>query len=139
MGEASFLIRFGLAVLATWRVTHLLANEDGPADLIVRLRAHLGHSLVGSLMDCFNCLSLWIAVPAALFVSRKPLEWLLTWLALSGAACLLERLGREPVVIEPVSQPAEGDTDDVLRSQTVGITERPGDGDKPANPPGRSG
>jgi hypothetical protein len=139
MGEASFLIRFGLAVLATWRVTHLLANEDGPADLIVRLRAHLGDSLVGSLMDCFNCLSLWIAAPAALFVSRKPLEWLLTWLALSGAACLLERLGREPVVIEPVSQPAEGDTDDVLRSQTIGVTERSGDGDKPANPPRRSG
>jgi len=139
MGEASFLIRFGLAVLATWRVTHLLANEDGPADLIVRLRAHLGDSLVGSLMDCFNCLSLWIAAPAALFVSRKPLEWLVTWLALSGAACLLERLGREPVVIEPVSQPAEGDTDDVLRSQTVGVTERSGDGDQPANPPRRSG
>jgi hypothetical protein len=139
MGEASFLIRFGLAVLATWRVTHLLANEDGPADLIVRLRAHLGDSLVGRLMDCFNCLSLWIAAPAALFVSRKPLEWLLTWLALSGAACLLERLGREPVVIEPVSQPAEGDTDDVLRSQTVSVTERSGDSDKPANPPRPSG
>jgi len=90
-------------------------------------------------MDCFNCLSLWIAAPAALFVSRKPLEWLVTWLALSGAACLLERLGREPVVIEPVSQPAEGDTDDVLRSQTVGVTERSGDGDQPANPPRRSG
>ena len=139
MSGSSFWIRFVVAVLATWRVTHLLASEDGPADLIVRFRARLGRGLAGSLMDCFNCLSLWIAAPAALFVSRKPLEWLLTWLALSGAACLLERLGREPVVIEPVSQPAEGDTDDVLRSQTIGVTERSGDGDKPANPPRRSG
>jgi hypothetical protein len=111
--------RFVLAVLATWRVTHLLANEDGPADVIVRFRALLGRSILGQLMDCFNCLSLWIAAPAALFVSRRPVEWIFCWLALSGGACLLERLGQEPVVIQRLSQPAEGDTSDVLRSETI--------------------
>jgi hypothetical protein len=110
--------RFVLAVLATWRVTHLLANEDGPADVIVRFRALLGQSIFGRLMDCFNCLSLWIAAPAALFVSRRPVEWVVCWLALSGGACLLQRLGQEPVVIQRLSQPGEGDTDDVLRSET---------------------
>ena len=110
--------RFVLAVLATWRVTHLLANEDGPADVIVRFRALLGQSIFGQLMDCFNCLSLWIAAPAALFVSRRPVEWVVSWLALSGGACLLQRLGQEPVVIQRLSQPGEGDTDDVLRSET---------------------
>jgi hypothetical protein len=112
--------RLLLAVLATWRITHLLASEDGPADLIVRFRALLGQGLAGKLIDCFNCLSLWIAAPAALFVSRDPVEWLFSWLALSGGACLLERVGREPVVIEPVSQPFEGERDHVLRSETVG-------------------
>jgi len=34
----------------------------------------------------------WIAAPMTLFVSRDPLVFLLTWLALSSAACLLERL-----------------------------------------------
>jgi len=87
---------FFLAVLATWRVTHLLASEDGPADLIVRFRALLGDGLLGKLMDCFYCLSLWIAAPAALFVTRRPLEWVMTWLALSGGACLLERLVKAP-------------------------------------------
>jgi len=113
----TFWARFVLAVLATWRVTHLLANEDGPADLIFRFRARLGSGLAGSLMDCFKCLSLWIAAPVALFVSRNALDWLLTWLALSGAACLLERLGREPVIIEPMTQSTEGDNYDVLRQQ----------------------
>jgi len=122
-------IRFVLAVLATWRVTHLLANEDGPADLIVRFRALLGRSIFGQLMDCFNCLSLWIAAPAALFVSRRPVEWLFCWLALSGGACLLERLGQEPVVIQRLSQSAEGGIDDVLRPETFqppeeSVTER---------------
>jgi Protein of unknown function (DUF1360) len=88
---------FILAVLSTWRVTHLLAKEDGPGDLIVRFRGLLGESLAGKLMDCFYCLSLWIAAPAALFVTREPLEWLMVWLALSGAACLLERTAKDSV------------------------------------------
>lgn len=112
-----FWIRFVLAVLATWRVTHLLANEDGPADVIVRLRSRLGHSLAGQMMDCFNCLSLWIAAPAAIFVARGPLEWLFAWLALSGAACLLQRLGEESVAIEPISEPTEGEPNHVLWSE----------------------
>jgi hypothetical protein len=124
MVEANFWIRLVLAVLATWRVTHLLASEDGPADIIVRFRALLGQSFAGKLMDCFNCLSLWMAAPAALFVSRRPLEWLFSWLALSGGACLLERIGHEPVVIQPMSQSAGGDVNDVLRSETHGVAQQ---------------
>jgi hypothetical protein len=120
----TFVLRFILAVLATWRVTHLLASEDGPADIIVRFRALLGQSIVGKLMDCFNCLSLWIAALAALFVSRRPVEWLFCWLALSGGACLLERIGQEPVVIQPMSQPSEGDMNHVLRPETHGVSQQ---------------
>jgi hypothetical protein len=108
-----FLTRFVLAALATWRVTHLLANEDGPADIVFRVRRRLGEGLIGSLMDCFNCLSLWIAAAAALIVSTRPGLWLLSWLALSGSACLLERLGEKPVGDRGVHS-KEGDHD-VLR------------------------
>ena len=121
--EESFWGRLLLAVLATWRVTHLLASEDGPADLVYRFRARLGQSLLGKLMDCFNCLSLWIAAPLALFVSRKLLDWLLAWLAISGAACLLERLGREPMAIQPLAPAGEGDADHVLRPETLNVAE----------------
>jgi hypothetical protein len=120
---------FTLAVLVVWRVTHLLANEDGPADVIVRFRRLLGETLAGQLMDCFNCLSLWIAAPAALIVSRKPLEWFMTCLALSGGACLLERIGRAPVVIQPISQPQEGDGDHVLRSEASSVAQQPASDD----------
>lgn len=116
----TFIVRFVLAVLATWRVTHLLSSEDGPADIIIRFRALLGQSIAGKLMDCFNCLSLWIAVPAAFFVSRGPLEWLFCWLAISGAACLLEQLGQQPVVISSDG----GKSNDVLRSETIGAAEQ---------------
>jgi hypothetical protein len=104
----SLEVRFLLAVLATWRVTHLLAKEDGPADLVVKFRERLGNGLLGKLMDCFYCLSIWVAAPLALFVTRTPIEWLLTWLALSGGACLLERIGRDPVVIQPIQEQPVG-------------------------------
>ncbi len=121
MNELSFWCKLVLAVLATWRVTHLLASEDGPADLIVRFRAHLGSGILGKLMDCFHCLSFWVAAPMAFFVSQRPLDLLLIWLALSGAACLLERIGQEPVVIQPISQVKKGGVDyGMLRSETSG-------------------
>ena len=120
----NFWARFVLAALATWRVTHLLQAEDGPWDLVVRLRRAAGHGFWGSLLDCFYCLSLWIAAPAALFVSRVPVEWLLCWLALSGGACLLERVGKEPVVMQSMSQ-AEGEIEDVLRSETFAAADQP--------------
>lgn len=120
-----FWPRFILAVFATWRVTHLLASEDGPADLVARFRALLGRSIAGALMDCFNCLSLWVAVAMALLVTREPRDLVLTWLALSGAACLLERLGYDPVMLHPAIGPdpatrqTEGDpSDGMLRSET---------------------
>ncbi len=116
---------FAVAGLATWRMTHLVANEDGPGDIIVRLRVWLGYRWVGRLMDCFQCLSFWIAAPLALFISSQPLRWVLSWLGLSGAACLLERLGQQPVMIEPISREA-GDAYNVLRPETDGLEESVG-------------
>lgn len=86
--------RFVLAALATWRVTHLLAEEDGPGDLVVRLRRRAGSSWAGDLLDCFYCLSIWVAAPfSAGLVRGRRLEPV-SWLALSGAACLLEQATR---------------------------------------------
>jgi hypothetical protein len=85
------LDRLGLASLATWRVAHLLAEEDGPADVVVRLRERLGESQTGTLMDCFYCLSVWVAAPMSIGVAQRRRDWPLAWLAVAGAACLLER------------------------------------------------
>ncbi|MCI0606653.1 DUF1360 domain-containing protein [bacterium] len=119
MGEDSIWLKFVLASLATWRITHLLVNEDGPADIFYRLRIRLGRVAIGKLIDCFHCLSFWVAAPIAFFVSQKPVIVLFTWLALSGAACLLERIGQKPVIIQPMDQENEGEIDyGMLRSKT---------------------
>jgi Protein of unknown function (DUF1360) len=89
--DDGFPVRLAIGALATWRVTHLLVAEDGPADVVVRLRRRAGDSWIGEAMDCFYCLSVWTALPVAAAVARSRREAPLTWLALSGAACLLER------------------------------------------------
>jgi hypothetical protein len=80
-----------LGALSVWRLTHLFHAEDGPAELLARLRRLAGSGFWGSLLDCFYCLSLWIAAPFAVILGAAWRERVLLWLALSGAACLLER------------------------------------------------
>jgi hypothetical protein len=87
-----------LAALATWRITHLLSSEDGPADIFFRIRAKLGNSVFGRLIDCFYCLSLYVSAAMALFVSAGVVDWTLLWLGLSGAACLLEGVTRPQLI-----------------------------------------
>ncbi|MDN5869914.1 MAG: hypothetical protein L0H73_04235 [Nitrococcus sp.] len=116
---------FVLAALATWRITHLITEEDGPADLILNLCSTLGTSVLGTLMDCFQCLSLWIAIPFAFAVTYSLPEWVLVWLALSGAACLLERFGKAPADLPayPLSFPENHD-DVALRPRQGGPEDR---------------
>jgi hypothetical protein len=81
-----------LCVLGVWRITHLLNQEAGPAEMLTRLRRWVGSGNLGQLLDCFYCLSLWIALPFAALIGRNWLERLLLWPALSGAAILLEKM-----------------------------------------------
>ena len=81
-----------LGVLGVWRITHLLNAEDGPANILVRFRRTFGASGIGQLLDCFYCLSLWVAVPFALVLAGTWSHRVLLGLACSGGACVLERI-----------------------------------------------
>jgi len=43
-------------------------------------------------MDCFYCLSVWVAAPLSLAVTRRRSHLPVVWLGLSAGACLIERL-----------------------------------------------
>jgi len=89
MSESYWLI---LSVLAAWRLAHLFNAEDGPWDLLVRLRRFAGVGFAGDLLDCFYCLSLWVSAPFAFILSNDWAHRLMLWFAISGGACILERL-----------------------------------------------
>jgi hypothetical protein len=112
MPDPSPWFPFTVAVLATWRLAHLVAREDGPFDLVLRVRARAGDGMLGRLMDCPYCLSLWIAAPAALLVDRRLPAWCALWLAVSGGSCLLEKLAARAAASTMV--PLEGGSPDAL-------------------------
>lgn len=82
--------------LCVWRITHLLHGEDGPWDLFVRLRRTAGTGVWGLVLDCFYCLSLWVAVPFALLLGEGWKERPLLWLSFSAGAILIERITNHP-------------------------------------------
>ncbi|HRP33814.1 MAG TPA: DUF1360 domain-containing protein [Agriterribacter sp.] len=84
------IVPFIISAFAVWRLTHLMAKEDGPFDLMLAIRNKAGSGIVGKLLDCFYCCSIWMALPFAIWISLGWTETLVNWLGLSGAACLLE-------------------------------------------------
>ena len=116
-----------LAVLGVWRIAHLLHAENGPGDVVARLRRALGASVFGRAMDCFDCLSLWVAMPFAALVGDAWREMVLLWPALSAAAMIVDRgvsYLRPPGAALYVEDPAEEIADVQLRQ---GARERAGD------------
>jgi hypothetical protein len=91
LGKNTFY-NFLLGILSVWRITHLLQAEDGAWDVVVHLRRTAGEGFWGQLLDCFYCLSVWIAAPFAIFLGQKLGERILLWPALSAGAILLERV-----------------------------------------------
>jgi hypothetical protein len=83
---------FLLGALAVWRVTHLLNAEDGPFEILERVRRRFGQGMLRSLFDCFYCLSLWVALAFVFAFGETWRMSLLLWPALSAAAILLERI-----------------------------------------------
>jgi hypothetical protein len=102
--------------LAVWRLTQLLVRDDGPWDLAFKLRRAVGDGAFGRALDCFACCSLWCAAPVAWWVGRNAAESVVLWLAISGTACLLDRLGQPPLTMQALPEP--GGTDELLRSES---------------------
>ena len=115
---------FVLGIFGVWRIVHLLNAEDGPWNLLARLRRRAGEGFWGGLLDCFYCLSLWIAAPFAWFLGTGWKERLLLWPALSGAACLLERLTSHEGQAPPAVYTEDEEEKDVLRQKQSTISAR---------------
>lgn len=107
MIDGKFVLCFAFCALAIWRVAHLLAKENGPWHLIVRLRDKLGSGILGRLMDNFYCVSFLVSLAPAFWLSNSWMRFLIQWLTLSVVACLLERVTQRPhryLRISPVSR-----------------------------------
>lgn len=82
---------FLLACLAVYRLSRMLSDEEGPFEVFTTIRT-LGkpETWIGRGLACIICLSVWIALPFALWIDYSG-DWVLTWLALSGVTVLLRK------------------------------------------------
>ncbi len=113
-----------VGILIVWRIAHLFYGEDGPWDLMVRLRRAAGEGFWGSLLDCFYCLSLWMAIPFAYLLGEGWKQRLLLWPALSGGAIILERLTAKDESKPKVSYTEGEESDGVLRQEQNATKDR---------------
>jgi len=90
-----------IAALATWRLTTLLVNEDGPLDMLVKFRSFIGiewdaqsepygTNFIAEAFTCVWCLSIWIGAVVAIFVTPTLIWYPAYALALSAAAIIIE-------------------------------------------------
>lgn len=80
-------LAFILAVLATWRVSYMIAREDGPGDVFALMRERVGQSTwYGRGLHCVLCISFWLSLPAALIAG---LPWFIGWLGVAGAVTVI--------------------------------------------------
>lgn len=100
LSQVPLWLKFLIATLATWRLSSLLVNEDGPNDMFLIIRTRLGVHLIGDddrpesnlgrLFSCIWCMSVWVGAFIAL-VAITPYWVLLIPFALSAAAIAIDR------------------------------------------------
>jgi hypothetical protein len=84
-------ITFVLAALAVYRLTRMLTDEEGPFEVFTKLRGLAKpDTWIGRGLECILCMSVWVALPVALWIDWS-LNWWLTWLALSGVTVVIRK------------------------------------------------
>jgi len=90
-----------VGALAVYRIAELIAIDDGPWDLFLRIRDWAGSydlgedgrpkRALGRFLKCPYCLGIWVALALApVVLIPSPLDWILIILGLAGAQALFE-------------------------------------------------
>jgi hypothetical protein len=95
-------LKIVVAALAVWKVCQVLAYEDGPWDLMIRIRRGLypkeGRDRLKfkvtflQMLGCISCSSVWFAIVPAVWLGQGWQERTLLWLAIAALATILDHL-----------------------------------------------
>lgn len=91
---------FVLASFAVYRVSRMVAEEDGPAFAFRRLRGTFtdAESSIAAGLRCFYCISVWAAllvtVLLVLFTNWEAWLWPIWWFGVAGAAAKIYEFWR---------------------------------------------
>lgn len=85
------------AAFATWRISRMIALEEGPFSIFSWVRGHLDPlqtSWLGRGISCVFCISFWVALFLAVLIAYFPGELtniIVATFAISGGAMLIHR------------------------------------------------
>ena len=86
---------FVVLALAVWRVSRIVVAEDGPFDLLARMRSRFEidkqRTWVSRGLMCVACISFWLGLIVAVAVFGLSFESVAYGLALSAASVILLR------------------------------------------------
>ena len=93
--------RLVLIVLAVYRLSRLIAIDDGPLDIFKRTRATIGRSAyrggiyksTADWVNCSYCVGIWFAAIAAFMAGRLWRDRALLWLGIAGGQAVLQSIG----------------------------------------------
>lgn len=99
----SEITRLVIAALVCFRLSELITVDDGPNDMLLKMRARLGAYYIGadgkpvtSLgrgIICAYCVGIWIAALLALMLFPIGFMTPVYWLAIAGGQALLQSIG----------------------------------------------
>jgi hypothetical protein len=84
------LLTFSLVTLAVYRISYMIALEEGPFGMIASIRERIDPnqtSWLGRGVRCVACVSFWLSLIAALMIQATALEWL----GIAGGVLLIHR------------------------------------------------
>lgn len=106
MTELSFrMIEFIVVAMAIWRVSSIVAREDGPMDIFSKFKTRVldisederlqisGRKMLNSFyrgLNCMWCNSVWFSAIASIFISISFVEWIVITLSLSTLVIMIE-------------------------------------------------
>ncbi len=82
-----------IVTLAVYRVSVLIAQDEGPFSVLEIARSHIDpnqSTWLGRGVRCVGCVSFWVALVAILILDVPDGVW--AWLAVAGGALLIHRL-----------------------------------------------
>lgn len=91
-------LTFLVAILAAYRIAHMVAREEGPFSVFAWIRGKLDpnqSSWVGRGLNCAACVSVWtslVVVLAILYLPETLMIPLAFWLAVAGGGLILNKV-----------------------------------------------
>ncbi len=83
-----------LSVLAVYRLSYLIAKEDGPFDVFSVMRGKIRQeNWIGRGLHCVLCISFWLSfLPAFWLYWGRPINVIIGWFGIAGAVMVLYKV-----------------------------------------------